>query len=72
MLSPHCDYLPTKNPMLHKDFDKQEYTMPSQSVKKNCHPVFLGNRNFIEDKNSSHFILQLIGISVAKDKAQSL
>ena len=53
MLSPHCEYPPTKNPTLHKDFDNQEYTMPSQSCRQNCNPVFLGNRNFIEDKNGS-------------------
>lgn len=53
MLSPHCEYSPIKNPTLHRDFDNQEYTMPSQSVRQNCNPVFLGNRNFIEDKNGS-------------------
>lgn len=42
-----------KNPMLHEDFDSQEYTMPSQSVRQNCNLVFLGKRNFIEDKNGS-------------------
>lgn len=52
MLSPHCEYSPTKNPML-QDFDSQEYTMPSQSVRQNCNLVFLGKRNFIEDKNGS-------------------
>ena len=50
MLSPHCEYSPIKNPTLQKDFDNQEYTMPSQSVRQNCNPVFLGNRNFIEEK----------------------
>lgn len=39
--------------MLHEDFDSQEYTMPSQSVRQNCNLVFLGKRNFIEDKNGS-------------------
>lgn len=53
MLSPHCEYSPIKNSILHKDFDNQEYSMPSQSVRQNCNPVFLGNRNFIEDKNGS-------------------
>lgn len=53
MLPPHCEYSPTKNHMPHKDFDSQEYTMPSQSVRQNCNLVFLGKRNFIEDKNGS-------------------
>lgn len=53
MLFPHCEYSPTKNPMPHEDFDSQEYTMPSQSVRQNCNLVFLGKRNFIEDKNGS-------------------
>lgn len=61
MLSPYCEYSPTKNPMLHKDFDNQEYTMPSQSVRQNCNPVFLGNRNFIEDKNGSRPLDRLTG-----------
>lgn len=45
--------LKTPRYTLHKDFDNQEYTMPFQSVRQNCNPVFLGNRNFIEDKNGS-------------------
>lgn len=53
MPSPHCEYSPTKNPMLHEDFDSQECTMPSQSVRQNCNLVFLGKRNFIGDKNGS-------------------
>lgn len=41
---------------LHEYFDNQEYTTPSQSVRQICNPVFLGNKNFIEDKNGSRLL----------------
>ena len=38
---------------LYEYSDNQEYTTPTQSGKKKCNPAFLGNKNFIKDKNSN-------------------
>lgn len=54
MLSPpHRDCSPAKNPTLHEHFDNQECSMPSQSVRQNCNPGFLGYKKVTGDKNGS-------------------
>ena len=42
-------------------FDNQEYTTPTQSTRKKCNPAFLGNKNFIKDKNGNRPLYKDIG-----------
>ena len=42
-------------------FDNQEYTIPTQSGRKKCNPAFLGDKNFIKDKNGNRPLDKNIG-----------
>ena len=42
-------------------FDNQEYTTPTQSGRKKCNPAFLGDKNFIKDKDGNRPLDKDIG-----------